>query len=478
MEVFSLHTSIQRFVAFGTYNLQKAIEKFISHPEDIASFVNDVQQEVLKFGLDIISETLEDCNQFLVESEARKQKWHVVRTDLKQLLTSMGPIIFHKTLFKHKATGKSKYLLDKYLKIESHERISEDAKACILKEASQTSYRKAGENASILDMVSKQAVMDIVHELHFPKEKYSGEKKVVKYLYVDADEDHIALQKAGELHSTITKMVYVYEGIESEYPGSKRRRLVNPHYFCGLYSGKENKRLWVQVYRYIEQHYDLDKIKRIYINADGGIWIKTALSHLDKSKYVLDGFHLNQTLFRMTACLKGAAGDARSRICSLIAAGKPKELQKLVKKIAEGTDTKADEKRLLDGLDYLLNNFKAAQARLSRAKGLVACSAEGHVSHVLSARMSSRPMAWSLVGADAMARLRAYSLNGGKMIDLVRFQKKPIEIEEDEICFTPQQMIAFENKARRPYGKYFDGIQCGVSSQTIKKMWFQHQVRL
>ncbi|MEE1193567.1 MAG: UPF0236 family protein, partial [Phascolarctobacterium sp.] len=250
------------------------------------------------------------------------------------------------------------------------------------------------------------------------------------------------------------------------------------HYFCGLYSGKENKRLWVQVYRYIEQHYDLDKIKRIYINADGGMWIKTALSHLDKSKYVLDGFHLNQTLFRMTACLKGAAGDARSKICSLIAAGKPKELQNLVKKIAEGTDTKADEKRLLDGLDYLLNNFKAAQARLSRAKGLVACSAEGHVSHVLSARMSSRPMAWSLVGADAMARLRAYSLNGGKMIDLVRFQKKPIEIEEDEICFTPQQMLAFENRARKPYGKYFDGIQCGVSAQTIKKMWFQHQVRL
>lgn len=478
MEVFSLNTSIQRFVAFGTQNLQKAIEKFISHPEDIGSLISSVQQEVLKFGLDIIAETLEDCNQFLLASEQRKQKWYVVRTDSKQLLTSMGPIRFHKTLFKHKVTGKREYLLDRYLKIESHERISEDAKACILEEASQTSYRKAGENASILDMVSKQAVMDIVHELHFPKEKYSGEKKSVKYLYVDADEDHIALQKAGEQHSTITKMVYVYEGIEPEYPGSKRKRLVNPHYFCGLYSGKENKKLWVQVYRYIEQHYDLDKVKRVYINADGGTWIKTALSHLDKSKYVLDGFHLNQTLFRMTACLKGTAGDARKRICSLIAAGKAKELQNLVEKIAEGTDTEADEKRLLAGLDYLLNNFKAAQARLSRDKGLVACSAEGHVSHVLSARMSSRPMAWSLVGADAMARLRAYSLNGGKMIDLVRFQKQPIEVEEDEICFTLQQMIAFENKSRKPYGKYFDGIQCGVSSQTIKKMWLEHHVRL
>ena len=107
MEVFSLNTSIQRFVAFGTHNLQKAIENFISHPEDIASLISSVQQEVMKFGLDIIAETLEDCNQFLLASEERKQKWYVVRTDLKQLLTSMGPIIFHKTLFKHKATGKS-----------------------------------------------------------------------------------------------------------------------------------------------------------------------------------------------------------------------------------------------------------------------------------------------------------------------------------------------------------------------------------
>lgn len=473
-----MHTSIQRFVEFGTYNLQKAIEKFIYHPEDIASFVNKVQQEVLKFGLDIISETLEDCNQFLLESEARKNKWYVVRTDLKQLLTSMGSISFHKTLFKHKITGKRAYLLDKYLKIESHERISEDAKACILEEASQTSYRKAGENASVLDMVSKQTVMDMVHELHFPKEKYSGEKKVVPNLYVDADEDHIALQKAGELHSTITKMVYVYEGIEPECPGSKRRRLVNPHYFCGMYSGKDNKKLWIQVYRYIEQHYDLNKLKRVYINADGGLWIKTALSYLDKSRYVLDGFHLNQSLFRMTACLKGAAGEARSRICALIAAGKPKEMQNLVREIAEGTDTEADEKRMLKEMDYILNNFKAAQRRLSRDKVLVSCSAEGHVSHILSSRMSSRPMAWSLAGADAIARLRAYSLNGGKIIDLVRFQKQPVEVEEDEVCFTPQQMLAFENKARKPFGKYFDRMQCSLNLQTLKKIWLQHNIRL
>lgn len=85
------------------------------------------------------------------------------------------------------------------------------------------------------------------------------------------------------------------------------------------------------------------------------MWIKTALSYLYKSKYVLDGFRLKQTLFRMTACLKGAAGEA-------------KELQNLVRKITEGMDTEADDKRLLDGLDYILNNFKVAKTRLSRKK--------------------------------------------------------------------------------------------------------------
>ena len=148
-----MHTSIQRFVEFGTYNLQKAIEKFIYHPEDMADFVKSVQQEVLKFGLDIISETLNDCNKFLLESKERKQKWHVVRTDSKQLLTSIGPVNFNKTLFKNKVTGKTTYLIDKYLQIESHERISEDAYACLLEEAVQTSYSKAGDNASIMDMV-------------------------------------------------------------------------------------------------------------------------------------------------------------------------------------------------------------------------------------------------------------------------------------------------------------------------------------
>ena len=51
-------------------------------------------------------------------------------------------------------------------------------------------------------------------------------------------------------------------------------------------------------------------------------------------------------------------------------------------------------------------------------------STEGHISHVLSARMSSRPMGWSRQGADSLAHIRIYWKNGGDMLELIKQQKE------------------------------------------------------
>ena len=63
-----------------------------------------------------------------------------------------------------------------------------------------------------------------------------------------------------------------------------------------------------------------------------------------------------------------------------------------------------------------------------RKTGIKGCSAEGHVSHVLSNRMSSRPMGWSIQGMSKMAELRAYYYNGGDMLEVVRYQKEKLPI--------------------------------------------------
>ena len=76
--------------------------------------------------------------------------------------------------------------------------------------------------------------------------------------------------------------------------------------------------------------------------------------------------------------------------------------------------------RLLDSLQYIENNFDCIDLSADNN-----CSAEGHVSHVLSARLSSRPMAWSIAGAEKMAQLRAFYFNGGDFSELYKGRTKP-----------------------------------------------------
>ena len=223
----------------------------------------------------MIQESLEEMNTMLRKSQKRLQHWVVESHDTKQLITSLGTVTFEKNLFTNKETGESEYLLDRIIGLEKHERITEDAQVRMLKEAVQTSYRRGGEETNLTTDVKKQTVKNKIHALEFPKNNEKPEKKkAIEYLYIEADEDHASLQfreKKGDLvenenhqknNCLITKLVYIHEGIEKEAPKSKRHKLVNPYYFCGTSYGEENSEFWDEVYEYISNHYDLDKVKK------------------------------------------------------------------------------------------------------------------------------------------------------------------------------------------------------------------------
>lgn len=77
------------------------------------------------------------------------------------------------------------------------------------------------------------------------------------------------------------------------------------------------------------------------------------------------------------------------------------------------------------------------------------------MSHVLSSRMSSRPMGWSIKGMSKMAELRAYYYNGGDMLELVRYQKENLQkaVGCKEVVFSCEEMLREERKRRRVLGK-------------------------
>ena len=323
--------SIRYFEEECINRFEKLEDDFMKDPTKLAEYVYGLTDELHKLGLEMIKESLESMDMMLQKSPIRLKHWVVEAHSKKQLTTSLGDVTFSKTLFTNKETGKSEYLLDRILGIDPNERLTEDAEAKLLEEAVQTSYRRGGENVSLTSEVSKQTVKNKIHGLEFPKneEKTEG-KKVVDYLYIDADENHISLQfreKKGDLkenenhqknNSLIVKLVYIYEGIENESPKSKRHCLVNPYYFCGVNNGEGNIRFWEEIYEYLSSHYDLDKVKKIYINSDGGSWIKSGMSRIAGITHVLDEFHLEKYLIKLTSHMKDSKTDAADELRAAI----------------------------------------------------------------------------------------------------------------------------------------------------------------
>ena len=478
--------SIQQFQAEGVKNLEKVFINYSADMTKIAEMVKGVADSVIRLGLSMIEEELEMYDTFLRENKQARSEWYIERRDKTTLLTSLGSITYHKTLFKNKFTGKYEYLLDRVMGIGKHERMTEDVVAKLLEEAVQTSYRKGGLSACITEeCVSKETVMNKLHALEFPKNtEKPEEKKVVDYLYIDADEDHISLQfreKKGDLvksenhrknNNAIAKLVYIYEGIEKEAPLSKRHKLVNPYYFSRVCDGEANRKFWDEIFEYVDNHYELNEVKKIYLNADGGVWIKSGKNRIAGITYVLDEFHLEKAITKLTSHMEDSIEDAKREIYTAIRNKTKDDFKEIVSRLEGCLKDESGFKRIKENSDYILENWTAAGLRLKHKEGVKGCSAEGHVSHILSSRMSSRPMGWSIKGMSKMAELRAYYYNGGDMLELVRYQKEilPKAAGCENVIASCSQLLVQERKHRRDLGVLADIPIYSIPYPKIKKI--------
>lgn len=483
--------SIKYFEEKCINRFEKLEDEFMKNPTRLAEYVYGLTDELHKLGLEMIKESLEAMDQMLQKSPIRLKNWVVESHSSKQLTTSLGDVVFSKTLFTSKETGKSEYLLDRILGIQPNERLTEDAEARLLEEAVQTSYRRGGEEASLMSGVSRQTVKNKIHNLKIPRNKEKPErKKVVDYLYIDADEDHVSLQfreKKGDLKENgnhqknnclITKLVYVYEGIETESPMGKRHCLTNPYYFCGINSGEENLKFWDEIYDYIDNHYELSKVKKIYVNSDGASWIKAGMKRIAGMTHVLDEFHLEKYLTKLTSHMRDSQTDAANELRKTIRSGTKAEFTEQVEQLEGYLTVDTGRDRMEEAKTYILSNWTAAKIRLKHKDGVKGSSTEGHVSHVLSSRMSSRPMGWSVTGASKMSELRAYYLNDGDMLELVRIQKKeiPKAAGAEYDVLSSLQIITSEKNRHGELGKYVESISHSLSLQNKKIVYFNSHI--
>ena len=472
-----MYKSILQFIEKDIKEIEKCVENLLEGKKDAADLSQKLNESTRNLAAQLVGEIYETIDQEIRNSITRKEKWRIEkRNEPKELLDIMGLVRFHRTGYEDKKTGEYIYLLDRVLGIDGHQRITLGAAAQILEEAIQTSYRKGGAAASPLDAASKQAVKRLVHEtvveMPMPERK---EKKKQRYLHIVADEDHVSAQfwkEKGDLGKTeqgyknntiLSKLICVYEDVIDELKGDSgkhRYRLTGKHYFCGVHKGSaENERFWQEVSHYIEATYDTEVLERVYIAGDGAPWIKAGCEVLENSRFVLDKFHMMKYVNQSVTHLKDSAAEVKSELWDYLVGGHKKELKELYQRILAVTEKESKREEVKDSLAYFLNQWEGIKIRVEEAGGCWKCCAEGQVSHLLSSRLSSRPMGWSLLGCHQMSKLRAYQSNGGKIIDLLRYQEKQQEIEERR---REQEAIIKELRSRRSGWDYAEQLQARI----------------
>ena len=229
----------------------------------------------------------------LCQDAHRKQRFNIRRHDQRTLITSVGDVVFDSTYFRSKDNpGEYHYLLEEILGLDTHERFSEAAETAILTEALKSSYEEAAKIIPSKSGITKTTVQNKVHGIaDFIPFSEPAEKKSCPYLYIEADEDHIAEQHGRwkkDNNGFICRLAYVYE-LKQDVPRvSNRKELVGKSYFSGLYEGTGGvKSFWENVESYIEAHYNTDTLKRVFISGDGAPWIKSGTGYVDRSLYCI-----------------------------------------------------------------------------------------------------------------------------------------------------------------------------------------------
>lgn len=419
---------IQLVTEIITKGFNENLTKLVEEKQDISQFILKTQEDLNEVGRQLVVEALEIIDEAVKNSENRKRKWVVQEKDKpNSLATIFGQIHYRSTYYKSKEDGKYARLSDEMVGIEARDKMDLSLKSRCVEQAEKMPYQRSGRNVSSALELSGQTVMNAIRWLG-PVAPYrveeGAEKRKVKYLFIEADEDHVAMRdrRNGE-----PKLVYVHEGVREVSKG--RMELKNPIYFSGMY--RDSEVLWDIIEEYIDTAYDRENIEKIYLSGDRGNWIRSGADWIKEAIYVVDRYHLSKYV-------KIAAGHIENGCDAIWKAINEQDreyLEVVLETIKDHPDSEGKGKRFADALRYIRESYKTTKHYLE--KEYQGCSAEGHVSHILSDRLSSRPRVWSETGIDEMARLRVTVKNGGEIFPLMlakkqerRRQKEQLQIDQ------------------------------------------------
>jgi len=379
----------------------------------------------------MIKTYLEGLDKAIAEDKVgRKKKGYVIEQKAikREIYTQFGNLEFKRRYYKNKHNGTYSYLVDKVVGIENYDRVSSSVSAALVESASEMSYTKSSKYVCAGN-ISRQTVMNKIRRVEGLKMEIPEDKRRVRYLCVEADEDHVSLQDGT---NTIVPLISIHEGVERI---GKRGRCINIHHISRY--GKSIDDIWQEVAEWIYSVYDVEEIEKIYLHGDGASWIKTGLSYLPKVQFVLDRYHLNKALKEV------ARGDelVYTKLRDAVVGADKGFFRDICRDLRKNAENDKAKRKVDTFRNYIIKNWDGIVAYQDGASR--GSNTEGHVSHVLSSRLSSRPLGWSREGLKAMSELRAFCCSGGHV------ETKHIKKSETSYKVTRKLL----NKVTKAYGK-------------------------
>jgi len=408
--------SILQVIIKNKEKIEKSFKESIENNE-ITMFSRKLKEILDDAGKQGLINAIENVDEAFFKSPKRKKEYEVKERSNKHLLTEFGNIEFTVRYYQNRKTKEYLHLATEKLGIEKYSRIDTNVESKIIEFSNDISYSKSGRKAVNNENLSKTTVMKKVRKREL-KVKTEEEKLNRKILYIEADEDHVST--VGDKIS-MPKLIYVHEG---RITMGKRNVLKSVHYIGCL--GKNSEEVWLEVAEYIANKYNSAVLETVYLSGDGASWIKEGLNWIEKSKFVLDKFHLMKYINSATMEQK----EYRSKIWYSINVGDNISVENIFKELIEITENKQKKEVIRETLKYILNQWEGIEIYTTEGSNLIGCSAEGHISHVFADRMSSRPRTWSEDGIDKMSRLRTFTANRGNVYEeLIKNKKENKKLE-------------------------------------------------
>ncbi len=384
-------------------------------------------------GVNILETLCRKADKIYNDTRDKHQVTIKDKSKTRHLITELGEVTLERICYFDKRSGKRFFAVDEMLGLEKRSRVEQGLQAKLIEQATLTSFGKS--SAAVNNAVSRQTVYNLTKKLKTIEAKMPAERRDVSDIYIEADEDHIHLQNGK---SAEVKLVYVHDGVKTIC--KDRTQLQNVRYFVSV--DDDPDKIWNDVAHYVYRKYSMLNAKA-HISGDGAYWIKYGQHIFHKAQYHIDKFHIQKSA---TAVAKGNR-QVRSKILAAMRKRDYKSLKTVFQEQYLKYTERTERRTIAEQYFYLLNNMETYGIKNR-------CSAEGHVSHVLSDRMSSRPMGWSRAGAEQMAKLRAFYFNGGNFLDLIRYGK----IAEDDM----QEIYTTR------YNSHVNAVKLGVAPTPAK----------